>query len=72
MDWSERMPSGEVNDVYKQAQNPFNRGQRFNCFEAWCQPQRVSKLLPDEVIEEKMGRRQPDGHGALEMEETGI
>jgi len=44
----------EVNDVYKRAQNPFNRGQRYNCFEAWVAPQRISKLLPDEVIEDKM------------------
>lgn len=50
----------EVNDVYKRVQNPFNRGTRYNCFEAWCAPQRVSKLLPDEVIDEKMGRAPED------------
>jgi len=44
----------EVNDVYKRTTNPFNRGMRFNCWDAWCGPQRISKLLPDEVIEEKM------------------
>jgi len=48
----------EVNDLFKKNKNPFNRGQRYNCFEAWCAPQRISKLLPDEVISAKMGREE--------------
>jgi len=52
----------EVNDVYKKNQNPFNRGQRHNCWEAWAGPQRVSKLLPDETIESKIAQ----GHTAGE------
>ena len=60
----------EVNDVYKRAQNPFNRGARYNCWEAWCQPQRVSRLLPDEVIEEKMGKRNEEGQ--VQMVEANI
>jgi len=44
----------EVNDVYKRTQNPFTRGQRYNCLEGWCAPQRISKLLPQQVIDSKM------------------
>jgi len=58
----------EVNDVYKRTQNPFNRGQRHNCFEAWCAPQRISKLLPDDVIDAKMNRE----GGLHKLEESRI
>ena len=60
----------EVNDIYKRAQNPFNRGARFNCWEAWCQPQRISRLLSDEMIEEKMGIRNEEGQ--VQMDEANV
>merc|ERR1711907_437912 len=47
----------EVNDVYKRTQNPFTRGQRYNCLEAWCAPQRVSRLLTQTAMDAKMAER---------------
>eukprot|EP00658_Telonema_sp_P-2_P083729 TRINITY_DN9144_c0_g1_i1.p1 TRINITY_DN9144_c0_g1~~TRINITY_DN9144_c0_g1_i1.p1 ORF type:complete len:378 (-),score=59.35 TRINITY_DN9144_c0_g1_i1:394-1443(-) len=35
----------EVNDLYKRESNPFTRGCRYNVMEAFCGPQRVSKLV---------------------------
>lgn len=35
----------EVNDVYKRDPNPYTRGCRFNVTEAFCGPQRVSRLI---------------------------
>jgi hypothetical protein len=35
----------QVNDLYKRESNPFTRGCRYNVMEAFCGPQRVSKLV---------------------------
>lgn len=56
----------EVNDVYKRTQNPFTRGQRYNCIEGWCAPQRVTKLATDEDIAAKMDRPS-DGGGVVDQ-----
>lgn len=44
----------EVNDIYKKAQNPFTRGQLYNCIEGWCAPQRITKLISQEEIDHVM------------------
>lgn len=43
----------EVNDVYKREKNPFTRGCRFNLVEAFCGPQRRSKLVGDAPVHTK-------------------
>jgi len=56
----------EVNDVYKREANPFTRGCRYNVIEAFCGPQRVSKLVNRAA---KFGKEQ-EADPAVEMKPT--
>merc|ERR1711935_26781 len=56
----------EVNDVYKREANPFTRGCRYNVIEAFCGPQRVSKLVNRAA---KFGQGQ-EADPAVEMKPT--
>jgi len=44
----------EVNEIYKAKQNPYTRGLRYNIVDATIAPQRISKLLKQEMIDQKM------------------
>jgi len=60
----------EVNEVYKRQQNPYTRGLRFNFGQAFCAPQRVSKLLHDDEIEAKMSNNRIPGEDPAVVERT--